>query len=215
MNIFVTGTDTSVGKTVVSAILCLKLGFSYWKPIQSGTENSTDTDWIKKFLDSKKIHPEVYRFAQPLSPHQASVLENVKIDLGRILKMGEDIDCSVIEGAGGLLVPLNDEKLLIDLIQQMKIQTVVVARSGLGTLNHTLLTLEALRNRKIEPLGVILVGVSNSSNHEAIEFYGRTKVLGEIPLFSNIDRATLLDAGKFINLRGQQYADHEYTQKNC
>ncbi len=202
MNIFVTGTDTSVGKTIVSSILCLKLGWKYWKPIQSGMEDVTDSDCLRHFLHSADVLDESYRLQHPLSPHTSAEMAGIEIDIELILRQAENMKNTVIEGAGGLLVPINKDFLVIDLIQKSKAVPLLVARSGLGTINHTLLSIEALRRRKIEPLGVVMVGEKNQRNKESIEFYGEIKVLGEIPVLSTISRSALTEAGKLIEFKG-------------
>jgi dethiobiotin synthetase len=126
--------------------------------------------------------PSRYELSRPLSPHQAAALDEVQISTTEILKSARDLHgTTVIEGAGGLLVPLNANEFIVDLIPLLKAQTILVASSGLGTINHTLLSLEALRARDLEPIGVILVGDDNPSNLAAIQNYGRTRVLGRIP----------------------------------
>jgi dethiobiotin synthetase len=203
MNLFVTGTDTSVGKTIVSSILCLKLNWKYWKPIQSGTSEITDSNFVKEFANPKEVIQESYCLRSPLSPHTSSEMEGIKIDLDLILDRAKGMDKTVIEGAGGLLVPINRDFLVIDLIQKLKIRPLLVSRSGLGTINHTLLSIEALRNRKIEPLGVVMVGEKNQANRISIESYGKIKVLGEVPLLPKIDRSVLVEAGKLIEYKGE------------
>jgi len=150
--VFVTGTGTEVGKTLVSLGLCLRFKADYWKPIQTGLDK--DSDFIKRFLTGKKIHPCSYDFKNPLSPNQAAQKEGRRIKLDKIKAPKSSF--LVIEGAGGGLVPLNDKEMMIDLIQKLGFPVIVVAKSGLGTLNHTLLTLEALKARKIKMLGLIL-----------------------------------------------------------
>lgn len=190
MNLFIAGTDTGIGKTVVSAVLALKLGFDYWKPIQSGTEEITDSEWIAKYLGHSRVHQEVYRLLRPLSPHQSARLDGVAIDLDRILA-NCPAHSTIIEGAGGVLTPLHENALFADLIQRFGQPVILVAKTGLGTINHTLLSLEALRQRKIEPLGIVLVGERNIPNLQAIEFYGKTPVLGTIPMIPKFSREAL------------------------
>ncbi|MCY4321537.1 MAG: dethiobiotin synthase, partial [Bdellovibrionaceae bacterium] len=152
--VFITGTDTEIGKTVVSLGLCLLWKASYWKPVQTG--EASDTDFIKKFLPENKIYPSSYQFKLPLSPNQASFKENKQIDLKKINPPKKS--CLVVEGIGGVYVPLNKKQSVLDLIKLINFPTIVVARSGLGTLNHTLMTLSILKEKKIKVLGVILSG---------------------------------------------------------
>jgi len=188
MRIFVTGTDTDVGKTLVCAWLCLHSDYDYFKPIQSGSVDGTDTQTIRN-LSGAIVHPEAVLLKEPLSPHRAAELENRVIDIDEITL--PDTDNLIIEGAGGLMVPINKEVLVIDLIKKLEAPVLLVARSGLGTINHTLLSIEALRARGISLLGVIMSGAINPANREAIEFYGKTKVLAEILKLEEITKETL------------------------
>lgn len=179
-NIFITGTGTDVGKTIVSTVMCKGLNARYWKPIQSGPE--LDAEFVGRWIGKEKVHPSRYELSRPLSPHQAAALDEVLISTSEIYKASRELTgITIIEGAGGLMVPLNANEFVIDLISGLKAAPLLVASSGLGTINHTLLSLEALRSRDLEPLGVILVGDDNPSNALAIQNYGRTSVLGRVP----------------------------------
>ena len=186
--LFITGTDTGVGKTVISALLTVGLKASYWKPIQSGTIPLTDTEWIKEHtkLPDERFFPEKYVLQKPLSPHLSSMLENISISLDELhLPTKGPL---IVEGAGGLMVPINEKgELIIELIKKFQLSTIVVARSALGTINHTLLTLSQLRLHQLPILGVILNGPKNRENRISIETYGQVPILGEIepePRFS-------------------------------
>ncbi len=177
--IFVTGTDTGVGKTLISAWLCLQLKAAYWKPIQTGAATGlTDTQWIQQ-NPAIKTYPERYVYQQPVSPHLAAEQENRPIDMASIQL--PTTDPLIIEGAGGLLVPLSKQYWLIDLIQQFKAPVILVARTTLGTLNHTLLSLEALASREIPIFGVILNGPPNEDIRKTIEVHGQVPVLLTFP----------------------------------
>lgn len=186
--LFVTGTGTEVGKTLVTLGLCLWFKADYWKPVQTGPDK--DSDFIKKFLTGKKIHPCSYDFKNPLSPNQAAQKEGQKIKLDKIKTPKSSF--LIIEGAGGVLVPLNDKEMMIDLIQKLGFPVIVVAKSGLGTLNHTLLTLEALKARKIKTLGLILSGSPHKDNKRDIEKWGRAPVLLELPVLKPVNAENLL-----------------------
>ncbi len=176
--IFVTGTDTGVGKSYVAALLSVGLAAAYWKPVQSGTER--DAVWIRETtgLPSERLLPETYCLRDPLSPHEAARREGVRIEMDRlVLPVQERL---VVEGAGGVMVPLNDEHLMIDLIADFALPVLVVARSELGTINHTLLTLDQLRRRGCPVLGVVVNGPANPANCRAIADYGQTPVLAAI-----------------------------------
>jgi len=192
--IFITGTDTGVGKTVVSAILTAGLDGFYWKPIQSGLDEITDTEWVRENtgLPDDHFFSETYRFALPLSPHASARHDGTRIDLEafkapEIPKSGN----LIIEGAGGLMVPLNETHLMTDLIKRLEAQVLLVARSSLGTINHTLLSLEQLRRQGIDVIGVVINGPINRENREAIEHYGRIRVLAEIEPIEYIDPQNL------------------------
>lgn len=188
MQVFITGTDTNIGKTLISSWLCLHTGYEYFKPIQTGGYEHTDSRTISHITDNK-IHKEVYLYQEPLSPHLAAMLENEEIDISKI-KLPKTKDL-IVEGAGGLLVPINRNYLMIDLIKLFSIPVILVASSELGTINHTLLSLEALRSRDIEILGCIVSGKLNQYNCDAIEYYGATKILIQFPYLSEINKEIL------------------------
>ncbi len=192
---FITGTDTGVGKTVVSALLCAALGAIYWKPIQTGTREGTDRATVTRIarLPKSRTVPEAYRFAPPVSPHLAARLAGVRINLRKI-KMPQIAPAEnlVVEGAGGALVPINSTQLMTDLMAQLNLPVLVVARTSLGTINHTLLSIAALRAARIDVRGVVMVGKANRENRAAIERYGDIEVAGAVPLLAKINRAALL-----------------------
>ncbi|RCS59309.1 dethiobiotin synthase [Parvibium lacunae] len=188
--IFVSGSDTNVGKTIVSAWLAYHWQATYWKPIQSGRDEQghTDSQWVAQ-LTGRPVVPEAYVLTQPLSPHQSAALDNVAIDLATILRPAAER--LVVEGAGGLLVPLNEREHIVDLIAHLQLPTLLVVRSGLGTINHTSLSVEALRARRLPLLGVVMVGEPNPANRAAIERYAPAPVLAELPLFPQLNQAAL------------------------
>ncbi|MDX5496658.1 MAG: dethiobiotin synthase [Wolbachia endosymbiont of Nomada fabriciana] len=189
MQIFVTGTDTDVGKTTISSWLCLHTGYSYFKPIQTGSTLGTDSHQMSN-LTNANVYKENFVYKRPLSPHLAASLENDSINIDRIsLPKTHNL---IVEGAGGVLVPINKTTLMVDLIKKLAIPTILVARSTLSTINHTLLSLEALRARNIPILGIILNGLPNQDNLEAIEFYGRAQVLASVPKLQQVDREHLM-----------------------
>ena len=198
---FVTGTDTGVGKTLVSLGLCLHFKADYWKPIQTG--KPSDTSFIKQFLPKDKIYPSVYELQEPLSPNQASEKEKIKIDLKKISIPQSHF--LIAEGIGGIHVPLNDKENLMDLMKFLCLPLIVVARSSLGTLNHTLLTLEVLKNRGFQLAGVIISGPTNNKNKRDIEKWGKVPILLEIPLLSKITKQNLLEIYK--NFKNIEFKD--------
>lgn len=181
--VFVTGADTDVGKTVVAACLVRAMGADYWKPVQTGTATAeTDAETVRRLagIGHDRIHPSAYEYPEPLSPHAAAANVDDQIRLAALNLPNTD-HLLVVEGAGGVLVPLNETDLMIDLIERLSLPVVVAVRSTLGTINHTLLTLGALRARGIAVLGVVMVGHPSRSNREAIERYGKVSVLAELP----------------------------------
>ena len=180
--IVVCGTDTDVGKTIVSAWLVQGLGASYWKPVQSGLEGGGDRGRVSDLLQltNDRLLPETYAFQQPVSPHWAAELDEVTLDPGALM-LPAIPGPLVVETAGGLMVPLTRSWLQIDQLQVWDRPVVLVARSGLGTLNHTLLSLEALRKRRIPILGLILNGPPHADNPATLEQFGGAPVLGHLP----------------------------------
>ncbi|HKK47273.1 MAG TPA: dethiobiotin synthase [Balneolaceae bacterium] len=191
--IFVTGTDTGIGKTVISAMLTKALNAAYWKPIQAGLEEETDTEFVQRVtgLPTSQIKPERYRLKTPMSPHGAAEIDGVSIALKDFVLPDYSTDHLVVEGAGGLLVPVNDQDMIIDLIRYLELPVVLVVRSTLGTLNHTFLSLEALRERDIPVLGVVMNGPRHQSNYEAIQHYGDIEVLAQIEELKDVNPPTL------------------------
>jgi len=180
MKIFVTGISTDVGKTVCSAIVTQALQADYWKPIQAGDLQFGDSDRVKQYLLNSKsvIHPNSYALHTPASPHFAAAIDNVTIRLSEI-KEPETTNHLVIEGAGGVFVPLNDTDCVIDLIQP-DYKVIVVSRHYLGSINHTLLTIEALKNRNIEIAGIIFSGTENVGTESIIKSKTNVNVIGRI-----------------------------------
>ena len=193
--LIVTGTDTDVGKTVVSAMLTLALDAIYWKPIQAGTAESTDRERVAELtgLPESRFRPERYILREPLSPHRAAELDGVEIEAHQ-LELPEDVPADrwlIIEGAGGVLVPINRRRLQIDLFARWRAPTVLCARTALGTINHTLLSLEALKRRGIAVLGIIFVGESIPDTERTITEFGGTKSLGRLPILPRLDASAL------------------------
>jgi len=187
--LFVTGTDTGVGKTLVAACLVRHLGADYWKPAQTGTQDGDDdtrTVATLAALTPGRIHPPRHRFKAPLSPEAAAALEHTHIALDDFT-LPQTPHPIVVEGAGGVLVPIGGGATMADLMVQLGLPAVLVARSTLGTINHTLLSLAALRRHGIAIAGVVLVGPPNPGNRAAIEAHGGIQVLAEIPWLDHID----------------------------
>lgn len=194
-SLIVTGTDTGIGKTVVAAMLALALDGSYWKPIQSGSKGGTDREAVAAMtgLPPSRLLKEAYVLSEPLSPHRAAELDGVVIDPDA-LALPEADGPLIVEGAGGVLVPVTRKMLQIDLFARWGLPVVLVARTALGTINHTLLSLETLQGRNISVLGVIFVGEAMDDSEKTIIAFGKTKRLGRLPLLSELDANSLKTA---------------------
>ena len=179
MKIFITGIGTDVGKTIASAIVVEALEADYWKPIQAGDLENSDSHKVKSLVanDKSQFHENSYKLNTPASPHLAAALDGITIDLKQIQEP-KTSNHLVVEGAGGILVPLNDKDSVVDLIQK-DYKVIVVSRHYLGSINHTLLTLEAL-NRKITVAGIIFSGDENKSTEEIILNKTDAKFIGRI-----------------------------------
>lgn len=191
----VTGTDTGIGKTVFAAALTEALAACYWKPIQSGLDEETDSETVRRLagLPPERILPEAWRLNTPASPHLSAAIDQVTIDPGVLTP--PDIDGPlVIEGAGGLLVPLTRRDTLADVFARWQIPAVLCARTGLGTINHTLLSLEAMQQRRIPVLGVAFIGDAQADTEQIIVELGRVRRLGRLPRLDPLTPATLHQA---------------------
>lgn len=196
--LFISGTDTDIGKTVISSMLVAGLNAGYWKPVQAGRDPITDREFVQKVtgLPENHFYKEAYDLSEPMSPHAAAKIDGVQIRLDAFNIPKYSQHNLIVEGAGGLIVPLNDREYVIDLMARLNLPTLLVAKSGLGTLNHTLLSLEALRSRGIEILGVVMVGDEHSSNFEAIQHYGEISRLIHVPLLKEINKQNLINQFK-------------------
>ena len=199
-----TGTDTGIGKTVFAAALAVALDATYWKPIQSGLDGEeSDSDTARR-LGVTRVLPEIYRLTMPLSPHRAAEIDGVTIDPAR-LTLPETEGRLVIEGAGGLLVPVTRSLLFVDLFARWRAPVVLVARTGLGTINHSLLSIEALRARNIPMLGIAFVGEANDDSEATITAFAGVKRLGRLPWLGPTD-ATNLAAAFRCHFRSEDFA---------
>jgi dethiobiotin synthetase len=192
----VTGTDTDVGKTVVAAMLMLALNGTYWKPVQCGAEPATDRETVAALTGLGPDHflPEAYCLREPLSPHRAAELEGVRIDAGALTLPAAKHQPLIVEGAGGVLVPMTHNLLQIDLFSRWQAPVVLCARTRLGTINHTLLTLEALLKRMIEVRGIVFVGDAMPDSERTITEFGGTRRLGRLPMLPEVNAQSLRDA---------------------
>ena len=196
---FVTGIGTDVGKTIASAILTEALEADYWKPVQAGNLEATDTHTVQNLVSNSRsfFHPEAYRLAAPMSPHAAARLENLELNLAEI-NVPETENNLVIEGAGGLMVPLNDKVLVLDLLAQLQCPAVVVSRNYLGSINHTLLTLEILKARKIPVAGIVFNGEPNAETEQFILNYSGVSRLFSVPFLEAVNQKEIAELAQKI-----------------
>lgn len=189
--IFITGIGTGIGKTIVSAILVEKLKADYWKPIQSGDLDNSDTAQVRSLVSNKisKFHAESYRLTQPFSPHKSAAIDGIKIELDQIIPPETDNQL-IIEGAGGLMVPLNEHDLMIDLIQKLDADVILVSKNYLGSINHTLMSAEVLSNRNINISKLIFSGERDPSSEEIISRHLKKEII-HIPMLNNINKKVI------------------------
>ena len=194
--IFITGIGTGIGKTIVSAILTEALQADYWKPIQAGFEDGTDTSEIKSLITNEFsiIHPEVYRLKMPASPHIAAREEGIEIDINKIVSLQPIVHQTkdlIVEGAGGIMVPLNDNEFVIDLIRKLNAKVILVSRNYLGSINHSLLTASICKQRNIEVIGWIFNDQYLAYEEEIVRWSGYSKIVS-IPFVDKIDKNFIL-----------------------
>ncbi len=196
-----TGIGTNVGKTFVSAILAEHLKADYWKPIQSGDLKNSDTMKVRSLISNSTsfFHNERFQLTQPLSPHAAAKQDGLTINLSDFI-LPETKNQLIIEGAGGLLVPLNDQNLMIDLIKYLESSVVIVSQIYLGSINHTLLTIESLKRKNIPIIGIVFNGEYTPETEHFIEKYSHLPILFRTDVESTINQRTILKYSQKINL---------------
>ena len=199
--IFVTGIGTGIGKTIISAILVEKLKADYWKPIQSGDLDDSDTNKVKSLVSNNISHfyEEAYQLSQPFSPHKSAAIDRITIDPKNIIPPATD-NLLIIEGAGGLMVPLNSDFLMIDLIKQFEAEVILVSQNYLGSINHTILSVYALKKEGIPIKGIIFNGIKDIYSKEFIVDYSGLDLLGHVPQYKFIDKNTIIEAGELVSL---------------
>lgn len=198
---FITGIGTGIGKTITSAIITEKLKADYWKPIQSGDLAQSDSMTIESLISNNQtvIHSETYRLTQPFSPHLSAKIDGIEIELNSFQLPKTDNNL-IVEGAGGLMVPLNSNELILDLIKYLNIEVILISQHYLGSINHTLLTINTLNQHNISIKGIIFNGEENFENQSYILNYTDVKHLGNIPNLKNIDKLNVIEVGKNLNL---------------
>jgi dethiobiotin synthetase len=197
--LFVTGIGTGIGKTIVAAVLVEKLKADYWKPVQSGDLENSDTLIVKSLVSNAVsfFYPETYKLTQPFSPHKSAAIDRITIDPHQIM-LPQVNNTLIIEGAGGLMVPLNNTFLMIDLIKQLGVEVILVSQNYLGSINHTLLSIYALKNENIPVKGIIFNGVKDIYSKDFILDYTGIELLGHIPQYEILDKNAIIDAGNYV-----------------
>jgi dethiobiotin synthetase len=205
MRVFVSGIGTGVGKTIVSAILAEALGAAYWKPVQAGDLDSSDTLTVQRLsaAASIQVFPEAFALNHPMSPHAAAALDGVRVDIASLMQAYSALGAEhlVVEGAGGLMVPLNERELMIDLVQQMGIPVVLVSRNYLGSINHTLLSAEALQRRNIPVAGIVFNGAPVPSTEQLLLDYTGLPCIVRVEEEPRWDREVILKYAARVDLK--------------
>jgi dethiobiotin synthetase len=197
---FVTGIGTGVGKTVISAVLVEKFKADYWKPVQSGDLENSDTLMVKSLVSNTVsfFYPEAYSLTQPFSPHKSAAIDGTTIDPEKIV-MPQINNNLIIEGAGGLMVPLNKHFLMLDLIRQLCAEVILVSQNYLGSINHTLLSAYVLKQENIPVKGIIFNGPKDIYTKEFILEHTRLESLGHVPEYKLLNKNTIIEAGNYID----------------
>jgi dethiobiotin synthetase len=192
MQYIIAGIGTEIGKTFISSILTEALQADYWKPIQSGALDFTDSDIVKSLISNAKtvFHPEAYRLNEPMSPHAAAAIDGVEIELSKF-QLPQTDNHLIVELAGGIMVPLNDRETNIDLIKKLNIPVILISKNYLGSINHTLLSVEILKMNNIEVKGLIFNGEQNKSSEDFILNYTKLECLGRVTFEENIDKSVV------------------------
>ena len=194
MRIFVTSIDTNVGKTVCSSILCAGLGYDYWKPVQCGDLDFSDSMKVKSYSPLTKVHAESFQLNAPMSPHEAAKLENMDISINDFkLPKSEEI---IIEGAGGVMVPLNYEgNMIVELASMFKAKVIIVFKNYLGSINHTLLTIDKVKSVGLDVLGLLVVGDEVTSSERIIEDATQMNIIARIPIVDRVNQKWVKEQG--------------------
>lgn len=191
-NYFVTGIGTDMGKTIVAAILTEALKADYWKPVQAGDLHLTDTMKVAAMISNSKsfFHPERFQLTQPMSPHAAAAMDNIKINASDFI-LPTTNNRLIVEGAGGIMVPINEKEMVIDIIKKLSLEVILVVKNYLGSINHSILSIETLRSHKIPVKGIIFNGERNEASERFILNYAPTPSLGFIPQLPDLTPNTI------------------------
>jgi dethiobiotin synthetase len=209
--IAIAGIHTGIGKTIASAVLAEVLGADYWKPVQAGSPDSTDTMLVKSFLrdGAKRVHPEAVMLTEPMSPHAAAKAEGVQIDHAKFSWPITD-KTLLIETAGGILSPMSDHATMADFMQHFSLPVLLISNNYLGSINHTLLSIEVLKKRGLNILGLVMNGTSNPSSEEFIETYSSVPVIARIPFFAELNSKSIQEC--VAALRGSLLEKLDYER---
>jgi len=201
MNIIVAGIHTGIGKTVCSAVICQALGYDYWKPVQAGELHDSDSIFIKRNVTNPKcqVHPERYQLSIPASPHYAAAMDGVDIKPADFV-LPYTTNSMVVETAGGIMSPLSNSFINVDLMQQLNLPVILVSNNYLGSINHTLLTTEAMQKRNVPVRGLVFCGHEFSSTRDFILQYTKLPLLFSIPQFDTITPAVVADFATTVSL---------------
>ena len=194
MRIFVTSIDTNIGKTVCSSILCAGLGYDYWKPVQCGDLDFSDSMKVKSYSPLTKVHAESFQLNAPMSPHEAAKLESMDISINDFkLPKSEEI---IIEGAGGVMVPLNYKgNMIVELASLFEAKVIIVFKNYLGSINHTLLTIDKVKSVGLDVLGLLVVGDEVTSSERIIEDATQMNIIARIPIVDRINKKWVKEQG--------------------
>ena len=201
MSIIIAGTHTGIGKTLCSAIICQALGYDYWKPVQAGDLDNSDSIFVKNHIDNKAcfIHPERYKLTLPASPHYAAAMDGIQIKKEDFI-LPKSTNKIVVETAGGIMSPLADDFLNIDLIAHLNLPVILVSGIYLGSINHTLLTVAAFNQYNIPIAGIVFSGAANNATTSFIEAHTKVLVYFSIPFFKQINLETIATFAASLNL---------------
>lgn len=197
MNIAIIGIDTGIGKTLASAIICEAMKADYWKPVQAGSLNHTDSDEVRELITNSKtvIHEEAFRLSHPISPHAAAKLDGKNIQFSKIL-LPVTKNNLVIETAGGLMSPINDAQTNLDFVIHFNLPVILVSQHYLGSINHTLLTISVLKSKGVSVKGILFNGVDNPSTQEYILKNGQINLLGRINLLNELTKKAIAEEAR-------------------
>lgn len=199
--IAITGIHTGIGKTIVSAVLTLALDADYWKPVQAGELDNSDSILVSKLTagSHSTVHPEALRLTQPMSPHAAAAIDGVELDYTKFT-WPTTKKTLLVETAGGVLSPMSNTTTMADFVQYYQLPTILVSSNYLGSINHTLLCIEVLRNRKVPILGVVTSGKPNPASEQFIEQYGKVRIIAHVPYMEELTKENIQKVASNLHL---------------